>query len=209
MRLLTVVGVTLWLSAGTVHADSSPPAGNHAAQPGVPAIVVEGDMLRLRLPTHQATPGSQPRNGRECLESMLDAPPVGSAFRSPQEFVEWLDAITEPQFMTALATASVDAGTYRRALSGLVRPETARNWAEFTQPLLYMRWLMTGTRPAFYNAIVERLSDPQKTLRWVDYGRAGGPLPGLVRTTQAASATRVPGASDWKRLDEDRPGRRY
>lgn len=138
------------------------------------SVHVEGDMLRLRLPPGLATPHPMvemlPRSSQAWLDQMLDTSRNGAAFKDPQAFVEWLDAITEPQFMTALATASISPDKYHRALSSLVRPETARNWAEFTNPLLYLRWLLTGTHPDFYNAIIERLADPGKAKRWAQYG---------------------------------------
>jgi hypothetical protein len=142
-------------------------------------VQVDGDMLRLRLrmpaePQANHPSGMDlPRSSREWIERMLDSSRHGIAFKDPQVFVEWLDAITEPQFMTALATASIEPGSYNKAMNGLVRPETARNWAEFTNPMLYMRWMITGANPDFYRAIIERFTDPGKMTRWARYGAAG------------------------------------
>jgi hypothetical protein len=152
-------------------ADKARPAGN---------IRIEGEMLRLHLPASTAAMQPSrlalPRSSQEWLDQMLDSSRNGAAFKDPEAFVEWLDAITEPQFMTALATATIDPKTYPRALSSLIRPETARNWAEFTNPLLYLRWMITGANPDFYNAIIERLADPEKAKRWAQYTTSTHPL---------------------------------
>lgn len=143
-------------------------------------------MLRLHLPASvvalQPSRKALPRSSQEWLDQMLDSSRNGAAFKDPQAFVEWLDAITEPQFMTALATATIDPKTYPRALSTLIRPETARNWAEFTNPLLYLRWMVTGTNPDFYNAIIERLADPEKAKRWAQYGAGTNQTAPLFKT---------------------------
>ncbi len=168
---------------GPAHAE---PAKNMNGLDSAQASVrIEGNMLRLHLPAnatpHHPSPKSLPRSSQEWLDQMLDSSRHGTAFKDPQAFVEWLDAITEPQFMTALATASIDPKTYPRALNTLIRPETARNWAEFTNPLLYLRWMMTGSNPDFYNAIIERLADPGKTKRWAQYSTTSGPVAPLLK----------------------------
>jgi hypothetical protein len=174
LAFLAAVSVCFAVGADATEGRVGDPTPNQKA---IPDVTVEGEMLRLRLPkTLQATPSPYkglPRSAREWLEQMLDSSRHGVAFKDPQAFVEWLDAITEPQFMTALATASIDPNVYSHALGAMIRPETARNWAEFTNPALYLRWMFTGANPDFYNAIIERLSDPGKLSRWARYG---GPL---------------------------------
>jgi hypothetical protein len=171
LALLGIVSVCVAVGADAAESRASEPA---VIVKVAPDVRVEGDMLRLRLPktasASQPPYKGLPSSSREWLEQMLDSSRHGVAFKDPQAFIEWLDAITEPQFMTALATASIDPNVYSHVLSAMIRPETARNWAEFTNPLLYLRWMVTGANPDFYNAIIERFSDPGKLSRWARYG---------------------------------------
>jgi hypothetical protein len=172
--ILRALMLLVLINACTLSAWAAPNPGRDHQDRGQVSVHVEGDMLRLRLPS--GLPAQHPmvemlpRSSQAWLDQMLDTTRNGAAFKDPQAFVEWLDAITEPQFMTALATASISPDKYHRALSALVRPETARNWAEFTNPLLYLRWMLTGTQPDFYNAIIERLAEPGKAKRWAQFG---------------------------------------
>lgn len=167
-----------------------------------PRIVSEGEMLRLRLPErpssgHILRP-DLPQTSREWLDRMLDATRHGIAFKDPQAFVEWLDAMTEPQFMTALAAAAQDSNTYHKSLQTFMQPETARNWAEFSNPVLYMRWMLTGSNPDFYKAIIERMADPEKIARWVRYGSGGGPLAPTLFSIPGKTSD--PAHTAWQRL---------
>lgn len=161
-----------------------------------PRITSEGEMMRLRLPERSSAWSSNrpdlPHTSRDWLDRMLDSTRHGIAFKDPQAFVEWLDAMTEPQFMTALAAATIDSNTYQKSLQNFMRPETARNWAEFSDPVLYMRWMVTGSNPTFYKAIIERLTNPEKIARWIHFGNAGAPLaPAFVKSNPAWE--RLPG----------------
>lgn len=109
-----------------------------------------------------------PATPEAWLSQMLDAKKNGAAFKDPAAFAEWLDAITEPRFMTALAAVAVDPATYPKVLADAVDPQAARNWAEFTDPQLYLRWVFASSSPAFQQAIVRKLTDPGKTARWID-----------------------------------------
>lgn len=176
-------------------------AGLAVAEPGQTAIgkgktsvALEGEMLRLKLPKANR-PGpvqsqSLPRSSQEWAEQMLDPSRAHTVFKDSQSFVEWLDAITEPQFMTALATTAIDPKVYAEALSKITRPETVRSWAEFTDPILYLRWLATGTNPDFYKAIVERLASPGKSARWVQFGATAGPMLPMLKTATSADYPR-------------------
>lgn len=126
-------------------------------------------LLSLLAPLGSAAAGPVQATPEAWLEQMLDGRRNGVAFKDPSAFAEWLDAITEPRFMSALATASLDPNTYPKALSDAMDPATARNWSEFTDPQLYLRWMLASTSPSFQQAIVSRLTDPAKMKRWVEF----------------------------------------
>lgn len=197
MRRLAAIGLSV---ISMVFAVKGSAAGE---QDGVtPKIASEGEMVRLHLPARPTTGhpsrADLPRTPRDWLERMLDSTRHGIAFKDPQAFVEWLDAMTEPQFMTALATTTLESNSYQKSLQNLIRPETARNWAEFSNPILYMRWMITGSNPDFYKAIIERLVDPEKIARWVHYGSTWGPVAPALTSISAAAGD--PSKAAWQRL---------
>lgn len=112
--------------------------------------------------------GPGPSAAPEAWLKMLDGKQNAAVFKDPAAFAEWLDAITEPRCMTALAATAVDPGTYPRVLADAVDPTAARNWSEFTDPQLYLRWMLAGASPSFQQAIVRSMSDSAKMRRWVE-----------------------------------------
>lgn len=109
-----------------------------------------------------------PATPEAWLAQMLDAKKNGVAFKDPAAFVEWLDAVTEPRFMTALASVAVEPATYPKAMADAVDPAAIRNWSEFTDPQLYLRWLLASATPSFQQAIIRKMTDPGKVKRWFE-----------------------------------------
>jgi len=122
------------------------------------------------VPDPEAKGGGLPASPEAWLARMLDATRNGSAFKDPTAFAEWLDAITEPRFMTALAAAAVDPSTYPNAMANAIDPAAARNWSEFTDPQLYLRWMLASANPSFQQAIITRMTSPGKAKRWAEAG---------------------------------------
>ncbi len=116
---------------------------------------------RLALPARKG--GAAPE---DWLQRMADPARNGLACKDPMAFQEWMDAVTEPRFMTALASMAMEPGAYPKALGQLFNPATAHNWTEFTDPVLYLRWMGAGLDPKFYAALFNRLANPDKLGRW-------------------------------------------
>lgn len=123
---------------------------------------------RLELPVSSAPASDKriPSTPAEWLDRMMDPTRNGLLFREPQLFAEWLDAVTEPQFMTALATVALDPQTYPKTLNRLADPATARNWSEIMGPEIFMRWVAAGMDPRIYQAVFQHMVNPKKYLRW-------------------------------------------
>lgn len=145
---------------------------------------------------HAAGPADLPATPEAWLAKMLDGRKNGTAFKDPEAFAAWLDAVTEPRFMTALAAVAVDPATYPKALSDAVDPATARNWAEFTDPQLYLRWMLASGTPSFQQAIIHKMTDPAKLRRWLETASHPAQLAPL-----AAAVERAPAA--WLRASGD------
>lgn len=107
-----------------------------------------------------------PATPEAWLSRMLDPTRNGLVLKQPKLFAQWLDAVTEPRFMTALATMAMDPNSYPRTLNRLIDPATARNWAELIDPEVFMRWVVAGMDPALYQTVFQHMFDPNKYLRW-------------------------------------------
>ena len=125
------------------------------------------------LPSSEAPPDSGTLNPHDLpaspeawLARMIDPTRNGLAAKNPEFFLEWLDAVTEPRFMTALASIAIKPETYSNGIGRATSPAVARNWAEFADPGIYLRWMAAGLDPRFYQAIFNRMSDSGKLRRW-------------------------------------------
>lgn len=145
-------------------------------KPAKPAVISikqkDGSVIeRLDL---TALPGSlkddhMPASPEEWLSRMLDPTRNGLILKQPKRFAEWLDAVTEPRFMTALATVALDPNSYPKTFNRLLDPATARNWAGIVDPEVFLRWMAAGMDPALYQAVFQHMFDPNKFLRWATY----------------------------------------
>ncbi len=174
------VGAALLMGTNSV-AYSAPQAtidAQWSARIGVTVVTQPDGKVIERLAMNSAAAARQaavvaPDSPEAWLEFMLDSTRNGQAFKNPKLIAEWLDAVTEPRFMTALATVVFSPGTYPRVLGRLVDPATVHNWAEFMDPNLFLSWMAAGLDPRFSEAIYLRMANPQKYLRWAAY--AGTP----------------------------------
>lgn len=159
----------------------------------------DGSVLdRLALPTSSKTaPKSASRNvvlpasPEAWLARMMDPTKNGLAAKNPELFAEWLDAVTEPRFMTALASVAMAPDTYSNTLGKAIDPAAVRNWAEFADPQIYLRWMAAGIDPRFYQAIFNRMTDSGKLRRWGFYPTSTEAL------NREASTS---GAQEWLQL---------
>jgi hypothetical protein len=138
--------------------------GRHGVQ-----VVVRADgsvVDRLAMPKSDAKQNGLPTSPEAWLARMMDPTRNGLAVKNPELFAEWLDAMTEPRFMTALASVAITPGNYANLLGKAVDPATVRNWVEFADPQIGMRWMAAGLDPHFYQAIFNRLTDSGKLRRW-------------------------------------------
>lgn len=137
-------------------------------------------------PALATEPAPLPDTPETWLRKMLDAKTNGAAFKDPAAFAEWLDAITEPRFMTALAATASDPATYPKILADAIDPAAARNWAEFTDPQLYLRWMLSSATPSFQQAIVKKMTDPAKFKRWLETASQPGAYTSMMSAFSAA-----------------------
>jgi len=147
-------------------------------------------------------PSGLPESPEAWLARMLDPTRNGLAVKNPALFAEWLDAVTEPRFMTALASVAVSPETYANTLGKALDPATVRNWVEFADPLVYLRWMAAGLDPRFYQAIFNRMTDSGKLQRWGLYPtRHERALVGTDAASESGNREKpATGAQEWVQL---------
>lgn len=92
----------------------------------------------------------------------------GWAFKSPRNFLQWLDVFTTPDIHLEFARRSLDPRQSVRTLSSLIDPGMPRNYLEWTNPAIYAEWLRSAVDSEFYAAVGVILSDPQRLARWLE-----------------------------------------
>lgn len=113
----------------------------------------------------------------------------GFTFQNPAAFIEWLDVVSEPQYLTALATVPLDPDRTLRVLGQGVNPRSARSWSEYTDLGLTMRRVLTGTEGRYYPAILSQPRDASFLDPWATLVSNSDVCGSLRRfITQAASA---------------------
>lgn len=176
---------------------------------------VDGSIIdRLDTVARDRVAGEEqvPATPEEWLARMLDPTRNGLILKRPKLFAEWLNAVTEPRFMTALATVAMDPNSYPRTFTRFLDPATARNWAELMDPEVFMRWVAAGMDPALYQAVYQHMTDPNKHMRWATYSaastiadpiaraiRPNGQVGGDDQVGRAAAAR----AESWRYLPND------
>lgn len=162
------------------------------------------ERLELPMPSGAADQERIPATPEEWLARMIDPSRNGLILKHPKHLAAWLDAVTEPRFMTALASVARDTATYPNTLNRLLDPATARNWVEFIDPEIFMRWLATGMDPRLYQAVFQQMFDPNKYLRWATYtANAGqdGTGAALIKQGGASAADATPSSTGaWQQL---------
>jgi hypothetical protein len=145
---------------------------------------------------------SVPDTPEAWLARMIDPTKNGLAIKQPELFAAWLDAVTEPRFMTALASIAVMPETYSHSIGKMADPGTAKNWAEFADPRLYMRWMAAGIDPRFYQGIFDRMTHDGKMHRWGAYLGSRDSMTRPIDTSRGTDghASAPFNGQDWKQL---------
>jgi hypothetical protein len=137
--------------------------------------------------------GGVPASPEAWLARMMDPTRNGLVIKHPEYLADWLDSISEPRFMTALASVALKPEVYAQSLEKLADPATFRNWAEIIDPQVYLRWMALGIDPKFYQSVFYRMTDSGKLRRWGIQPALQGKIPdGSVGASQDAAWLQLP-----------------
>jgi hypothetical protein len=181
---LTVLVMAFPLSAHAevVPARASVKAGK-AISPATKRIKQKDGSIVIRLAMPKEAQG---KNAKDVSPPSTTGPMLGGVPEKTTPNVrEWLEAVTEPRFMTALASVAMEPGVATRTLNKPIDPALVRNWAEFIDPNLYMRWMAAGVDSRYNQAILKQSPDSRNLLHaWLlpinnlvpGFAQAGVPL---------------------------------
>lgn len=133
-------------------------------------------VVRLNMPGPVTSDGITPASSSNTvvnkpLAGEMDSAPGNLQAKNSQIMNQWLDAVTEPRFMTALAAVALDPGAGPKALDHGIDPAKVRNWAEFVDPDLYLRWKAGLIDPRFNRAILGGMRPQQGAPWWIAFSR--------------------------------------
>ncbi|MDW8324696.1 MAG: hypothetical protein RMK60_11435, partial [Burkholderiales bacterium] len=107
-----------------------------------------------------------PQTPEAWLNRMTDFTQNLSAFRDPRVFIPWFHNVTEPAFYTAALYGMQDPVGWLNMFNSMLNPNAYRNWAQFADPAITLRWIAAAADPNFYTALTTVLTDPGKAMRW-------------------------------------------
>jgi hypothetical protein len=175
-----------------------------------------GIVVRLNMPA-KAHPGTAGKGqGTSAYqEDHQPSPEDSERAKKSQLMDQWLDAVTEPRFMTALAAVATNPSIESKAIGQTIDPSRVRNWAEFVDPDLYLRWMAGSMDPRFNQAIHNRGPEMLGPPNWFAFPvrfaipqefRAGAPLkPTIWSNAFSDGAGGRESAQEWLKLPSQDP----
>ncbi len=174
------------------------------------SVVVRLDMPAVASSGRTADAAPNPAAGDGALAGEVGPAQAIAQAKNSQIMNQWLDAVTEPRFMTALAAVALEPGAEPKALNRGIDPAKVRNWAEFVDPDLYLRWKAGMLDPRFNRAILKSQPELQAVPFWIAFpmyleipveARAGVPLkPTLWSNAYSGGPGGQEAAQEWLKL---------
>jgi hypothetical protein len=101
------------------------------------------------------------------FEQLLDMRSNVRFARQPQQALNLLDAMTDPEFLAAAMMMSAHPETWLDAMERAGSPEASNSFAQAATPDMLADWLFSSIDPQFQQAVLSRLLDPKKPQRWM------------------------------------------
>jgi hypothetical protein len=126
-------------------------------------------MLLAAVPAFAAdpAPATVPAAGEALAKQMLDPTKNTAAFKDPQAFMAWSNAMANPSTSAALAQMGMDPATYVRMMSGLMNPASMQNYMQFSDPSIAMKWMGAGLDPRMYTQMAGMAANPAMYGNWM------------------------------------------
>ena len=158
-RDLPLLILLLGLGWGIQPVHAAGPGRAKAAKPPVKQVRQKDGSVMVRLDLKAAARSVRSRGAARVSPALAPQPADSPLAQQARLMEQWLDAMTEPRLMTALAAVAIEPGADARAVYRTLDPTTVRNWAEFVDPELLLRWRSPALDPRVSPAILDRTRD--------------------------------------------------
>jgi OOP family OmpA-OmpF porin len=132
------------------------------------ALAGAGIALAQAADVAPITAPATPQTPEAWLERMTDFTRNASAYKDPNAFMPWLNAVTEPSFYIAAGQGMMDPQGWIKMMNSAMQPGVVTNYGQFADPTMYLKWLAASMNPNTYAQIMTILTDPNKMMRWVN-----------------------------------------
>ncbi|KAF0099019.1 MAG: hypothetical protein FD187_2787 [bacterium] len=112
-------------------------------------------------------PATIPASADALAKQMLDPTRNTAAFKDPQAFMAWANAMANPNTSAALAQMGMDPATYVRMMGGLMNPASMQNYMQFSDPSIAMKWMGAGLDPRMYTQMAGMAANPAMYGNWL------------------------------------------
>jgi len=108
------------------------------------------------------------RNADQWVARMGDFTKNSQAFKDPQVFLYWVNAMTDPSMVAAMADAGLEPGAWLRMMTSMMQPAAVGNYAQFMMdPAIYARWATAMLDPMWYTKMITSMTNPSKIMGWM------------------------------------------
>jgi len=116
----------------------------------------------------EATVPPAQRNADQWVAQMADFTKNSQAFKDPAVFVYWMNAMTDPAMVAAMADAGLEPGNWLHMMTTMLQPAAMTNYAQFAiDPTIYARWAAAMFDPMWYTKMITNMTNPSKIMGWM------------------------------------------
>lgn len=108
------------------------------------------------------------RSADQWVARMADFTKNSQAFKDPQVFAHWMNAMTDPAMVAAMTEAGVEPGNWLHMMTTMMQPAAMSNYAQFMMdPTIYARWGGAMLNPMWYTKLATDMANPRKMMGWM------------------------------------------
>ncbi|MFO7542818.1 MAG: OmpA family protein [Thiobacillus sp.] len=108
------------------------------------------------------------RNADQWMERMADFTKNAQAFKDPAVFAHWMNAMTDPSMVGAVADSMIEPGNWLHMMTTMMQPAAVSNYAQFMMdPAIATRWGAAALNPMFYTKLTTDMINPTKIMGWM------------------------------------------
>lgn len=145
-----------------------------------PALILYGSILLATLacaaepepgqtPSGDKSPGWQPAptNISDWADRCTDTTVNGWGFKDPKNFVKLMGLFSSPDIYVEFFRRMQDPESYARIAGLMMDPGTVKNYMEWSDPVIYAKWMQASMNPNFYFEAMRPFMDPSTYLHWM------------------------------------------